>query len=139
MSPRLQSSDARVLLLWAVITAAMFAVLDLLIVHINIEPPEAAGQISISVISVFVIGAICCSVIALVIGLPLVASTGTGMRTGPSAAAVHGALLGSASAAAWMIVFFSGSISSVLIVLLFGAVCGACAGVISGRTMVQVT
>jgi hypothetical protein len=122
MPARLQRSDVKALLLWAVLTAAMFAVLMLLIVQINIEPPRAAGQILVSVISFFVISVFCCSVVALVFGLPLIALTRTRMQTSLSAATVHGAILGLASVIIWMLFSFGGSMSSVFIVLLLGTV-----------------
>ncbi len=136
MSPRLQLADARALLLWAVITAAMFAVLNLLIVHINVEPPESVDQMLISVTTFFVYSIVYCSVIALVIGLPLIAVTRSRMQTGASAATIHGAILGLASVTVGMfLVFFSGSVWSVLIILVLGAACGACAAVIVRRAV----
>lgn len=133
MPMRLQSSDVKALLLWALITAAMFAVLNLLIVHINVQPPEATAQTVISVATFFVYSLISCSVVALVVGLPLIALTRTGMQTGLFASVVHGAILGLASVAIGMLLIFSESTSSILTVLLLGGLCGACAGVISGR------
>jgi len=134
MPTRLQLSDVRALLLWALVTAFMFATLDLLIVHINIEPPEAISQMLISVATFFVFSIIYCSVVALVLGLPLVALTRSRMQIGLSVATALGATLGSASAAVGMFLFFfSGPVSSILIILLLGASCGACASVISRR------
>ncbi len=112
----------------------MFASLDLLIVHINIEPPEAISQMLISVTTFFVLSIIYCSVVALVLGLPLVALTRSRLQSGLSAATAQGATLGLASAAVGMFLFFfNGPVSSILIILLLGASCGACAGVISGH------
>jgi hypothetical protein len=138
MFPRLQLSNTRVLLLWALITAAMFAVLNLLIVHINVEPPEPFGQILLSVATFFAYNVVYCSVVALVIGLLLVALTRTRMQTGPLVATIHGAILGSASVAVGMLVFFfSGTVRSVLIILVLGAACGACAALVVGRAAVR--
>ena len=138
MPTRLRIFDVKALLLWALVTAFMFAILDLLIVHINIEPPEAISQMLISVTTFFVFSIIYCSVVALVVGLPLIAFTRSRMQTGLSVATAQGAVLGLASTAVGVFLFFfNGPVSSILIILLLGALCGAGAGVISGRTTVM--
>jgi hypothetical protein len=134
MPTTLRLFDVKALLLWALVTAFMFATLDLLIVHINIEPPEAISQMLISVTTFFVFSLIYCAVVALLLGLPLVAITRSRMQTGLSVAIAQGATLGLASAAVGLFLFsFNGPVSTILITLLLGATCGACAGVIGGR------
>jgi hypothetical protein len=134
MLRRLHLSDVRALLLWAVLTAFMSALLFLLIVHLNLEPPESTGQMASSVVAYFVYAIVYCSVVALALGLPLAVLTPIRMRAGWYAGVVCGAFLGLASAAVSMVLFsFNGSTSSSIEYSLLGVACGALAGVAAGR------
>ena len=107
---------------------------------LNLEPPEAIGQMLISLAVFFVYTTVICSIVGLVLGLAFVALTRTRMQSGRSIGAVHGALLGLASVAVGTALFsFSGPTSSILVVLLLGAMCGASAGAIVGYKATEST
>lgn len=140
MSARIQLVDVRALLCWAPITAFLFTVLNLVIIQLNLEPPEPIGQMLISLAVFFVYTTVICSIVGLVLGLAFVALTRTRMQSGRSIGAVHGALLGLASVAVGTALFsFSGPTSSILVVLLLGAMCGASAGAIVGYKATEST